>query len=35
MKKNVIRVAAAGFRLRKSSTGLRLVYTKGMMIIVK
>ena len=27
--------AAAGFRLRKGSTGLRLVYTKGMMIIVK
>ncbi len=27
--------AAAGFRLRKDSTGLKLLYTKGMMIIVK
>ncbi len=27
--------AAAGFRVRKGSTGLKLIYTKGMMIIVK
>lgn len=27
--------AAAGFRVRKDATGLRLIYTKGMMLIVK
>ena len=27
--------AAAGFKLRKDSTGLKLLYTRGMMIIVK
>ena len=27
--------AAAGFRVRKDSTGLRLIYTKGFMLIVK
>lgn len=26
---------AAGFRVRKDSTGLRLIYTKGFMLIVK
>ena len=27
--------AAAGFRVRKDATGLRLIYTKGMMLIVR